>query len=130
MISRRHVLAAGGLFVALTVAPAFAAQRANFTQAAFEAAQKAGKSILVEVHAPLCPTCKAQTPVLAKYESEPRFAELAVFHVDFDTQKDALRTFNAQMQSTLIVFKGLKETGRSVGATDPLSIEELLEKAL
>ena len=63
-------------------------------------------------------------------EAEPRFADLAVFHVDFDTQKDALRKFNAQKQSTLIVFKGVNETGRSVGATDPLSIEELLEKSL
>jgi len=130
MISRRYVLAIGPVVAALALAPAFAAQRADYTPAAFAAAQKAGKPILVEVHATWCPTCKAQTPILSKLESEPRFAGLAVFHVDFDKQKDALRKFNAQMQSTLIVFKGETETGRSVGATDPLSIEELLEKTL
>lgn len=130
MISRRQVLAAAGFVAAFALTPALAAQRANYSPAVFDAAQKAGASILVEVHATWCPTCKAQTPILSKLESEPRFAGLAVFHVDFDTQKDALKRFGAQMQSTLIVFKGAQEKGRSVGATDPLSIEELLEKSL
>jgi thioredoxin 1 len=53
-----------------------------------------------------------------------------VIHVDFDAQKDAVRKFGAQMQSTLIVFKGGKETGRSVGDTNPDSIAALLDKAV
>lgn len=130
MISRRHILAAGAFAAALAVTPAMAGQRAGYTPAAFAAAQKAGKPILVEVHAPWCPTCKAQGPILSKLEADPRFAGLTIFQVDFDSQKDALKALNAQKQSTLIVFKGAKETGRSVGATDPASIEELLEKTL
>ena len=55
---------------------------------------------------------------------------MVVFKVDFDSQKDALRALNAQRQSTLIVFKGEKETGRSVGDTNPGSIEALLDSAL
>jgi len=130
MVSRRHFLAASAFSAAFAFAPAIAGTRVDYTPAAFEAAQKAGKPILVEVHATWCPTCKAQTPILSQLEADPRFAKLAVFHVDFDSQKDALRKFGAQKQSTLIVFKGATETGRSVGATDPLSIEELLEKTL
>ena len=130
MISRRQMIAAASFAVALVAAPAFAGMRTNYTAAGLEAAQKAGKSILVEVHAPWCPTCKSQAPILAKLEAEPRFANLAIFRVDFDTQKDALRALNVQKQSTLIVFKGTTEKGRSTGATDPLSIEELLEKSL
>lgn len=130
MISRRHFLAVGAVATAFALTPAFAGMRADYTPAAFAVAQKAGKSILVEVHAPWCPTCKAQTPILSKLEAEARFADLAVFHVDFDSQKDVLKTLNVQKQSTLIVFKGGKETGRSTGATDPRSIEELLEKSL
>ena len=130
MISRRQIFAAGALAAIFVVAPAFAGMRADYTPAGLDAAQKAGKSILVEVHAPWCPVCKAQTPILSKLEADPRFANLAVFHVDFDSQKDALKALGVQKQSTLIVFKGAKETGRSVGATDPLSLEELLEKSL
>ena len=34
------------------------------------------------------------------------------------------------MQSTLITFKGEKETGRSVGETKPEAIASLLDKAI
>ena len=53
-----------------------------------------------------------------------------MFHIDFDSQKGAVRSLKATMQSTLIVFKGSEETGRSVGDADPESIAALLEKAL
>jgi hypothetical protein len=50
--------------------------------------------------------------------------------VDFDSQKDAVKYFGARMQSTLIAFKGEKETGRSVGDTNRSSIAALLSKTL
>jgi thioredoxin 1 len=69
-------------------------------------------------------------PILSKLEAEPRYAGLKVFHVDFDSQKEAVRRFGARMQSTLIVFKGEAEAGRSVGDTDVDSIAALLSKTL
>lgn len=41
-----------------------------------------------------------------------------------------MRRFNVQKQSTLIVFKGNQETGRSTGDTNATSIQALLGKAL
>ncbi len=38
--------------------------------------------------------------------------------------------FGVQKQSTLIVFKGATEVGRSIGDTDKASIEALLAKGL
>ena len=131
MLNRRHLLGVIVLSTALSLGPtAFAAERQPFDQAAFEAAQAAGKPILVEISAPWCPICKAQAPTLARLKSEPRFKELVSFNIDFDTQKDLLRQFNVQKQSTLIVFKGKQETGRSTGVTDPGAIETLLEKSI
>lgn len=130
MISRRATLAAIALSATLAGSLAQAAERAAYTQVAFDAAQKAGKPIFVEVHAPWCPTCAAQKPILSKLESDPRYAGLKIFRVDFDTQKDALKRFNAQKQSTLISFKGAAETGRSVGDTNEASIAALLAKTL
>ena len=109
---------------------AMAAEKSSFTEAAFEAAQKAGKPILIDIAAPWCPTCKAQAPILNELAAEPKFKDLEVFTVDFDNQKSALRTFKAQTQSTLIVFKGAAEVGRSVGDTSKASIEALLAKSL
>jgi thioredoxin 1 len=101
-----------------------------FDQKAFEAAQVAGKPILVEVTASWCPTCKAQAPTLSRVRNDPRFKELVSFDIDFDSQKDLLRKFNVQKQSTLIAFKGKEEAGRSTGETDPGSIEALLGRAI
>jgi thioredoxin len=131
MLNRRHLLGIIVLSTALSLGPiAAAAEGRPFDQAAFEAAQAAGKPILVEVSAPWCPICKAQAPTLARLRSDPRFKELVSFNIDFDTQKDLLRTFNVQKQSTLIVFKGKQETGRSTGVTDPGAIETLLGKSI
>lgn len=131
MLSRRTVIAACLGASALLAAPAvFAAERADYSAAAFDAAQKAGRPILVEIHATWCPTCKAQAPILSQLESEPKYADLLVVHVDFDAQKDAVRRFGARMQSTLIAFKDGVEAARSVGDTDPDSIAALLAKTL
>ena len=129
MLSRRCVLFAVAAGTAL-VAPAYATETKAFDPASFDAAQKAGKPIFVAIHAPWCPTCRAQKPILSDLMVEPKFKDLIYFVVDFDTQKDAVKFFGAQMQSTLIAFKGSTETGRSVGDTDRSSITALLNKTL
>ena len=130
MLSRRSLLPAVLIAGLVASAPLYAAEKVNYTDAAFDAAQKAGKSILVEIHATWCPTCKAQAPILADIEQGAKFKDLIVFHVDFDDQKDTVKRFGARMQSTLITFKDGKETGRSVGDTDPKSLAELVAKAI
>jgi thiol-disulfide isomerase/thioredoxin len=101
-----------------------------FTAEAFKAAQASGSPILIEIHADWCPTCKAQKPILDKLTAEPRFKDMKVFRVDFDSMKPVVKGFKAQMQSTLIVFKGAAEQGRSVGDTKQASIAALLDKSL
>ena len=130
MISRRRLLASAAVAGALLAAPAFAAETVSYTPQAFDAAQRDGKSILVEIHAPWCPTCRAQAPILADLEKGAKFRNPLVLHVDFDSQKGAVRRFGAHMQSTLITFKDGKETGRSVGDTNRASIANLLDKAI
>ena len=131
MLTRRFILASGVFAAVFVAAPAaYAGERIDFSPAAFDAAQKAGRSILVEIHAPWCPTCRAQKPILSEIESKPKFKNLLVVHVDFDSQKDALQRFGARVQSTLITFKGGAETGRSAGDTNPASIAALLDKAV
>jgi thioredoxin 1 len=131
MISRRMLLADMTIMAAtFWAAITFAADRITFDQRAFEAAQAAGKSILVDVSAPWCPTCRAQKPIIEKLSLLPAYKDLQIFDVDFDTQKAVLHSLKVQQQSTLIVFKGSKETDRSVGSTDPNAIGDLLKKAI
>lgn len=100
--------------------------REKFDASRFEDAQAAGKAILIDVSAEWCPTCKKQRPIVDAVEKER--SGLVVYEVDFDTAKDALVRFRAQSQSTLIVFKGAKEVGRSTGDTDPARIRALVAK--
>lgn len=100
-----------------------------FTPQAFAAAQAAGKPILVEIDASWCPTCAKQRPIVGQLLQTPEFRSLVAYRVDFDSQKNIVRQMGARMQSTLVVFHGKTEEGRSVGDTNMASIRALLEKA-
>jgi thioredoxin-like negative regulator of GroEL len=135
MILTRRVFNGAILATALATAglqwPAWASSNPiPFSAEAFKAAQASGSPILVEIHADWCPTCKAQIPILDKLTADPKFRDLVVFRVDFDSMKPVVKQFGAQMQSTLIVFKGSAEQGRSVGDTKQASIAALLDKSL
>ena len=133
ILSRRAfngTIAASALAVVGLSSSAWANPTVPFSAEAFKAAQAAGSPILVEIHADWCPTCKAQSPILDRLTAEPKFKDLKIFRVDFDAMKPVVREFGAQMQSTLIVFKGATEQGRSVGDTKEASIAALLDKSL
>jgi thiol-disulfide isomerase/thioredoxin len=115
------------LIAAIIAMPSLAIAGQPFDAKAFQASQAAGKSILVDVSASWCPTCRQQRPIVEEIEKE--HPDLVVYDVDFDTAKDALRQFRVQHQSTLIVFKGAKEVARSTGETDPAPLHTLVAKA-
>lgn len=138
-IDRRQALTLLGAATLILAMPAIVSSSAfadegaapqPYTEAAFAAAQKAGKPILVDTFATWCQICARQAPIIEKLRVEPKFKELVIFKVDFDKQKDVMRKFHASVQSTLIVFRGVKEVGRSTGETQPEWIEDLMEKSL
>ncbi|HWT08712.1 MAG TPA: thioredoxin family protein [Roseomonas sp.] len=127
---RRHFLTAAPAVIVAAPRRAAAADRTPFTEAAFATAQAAGRSILIEVTAPWCPTCRAQKPHVDAVAADPRMRDAILFTVDFDSQKDALRLLNVRSQSTLIAFRGREERGRATGITDGATIRELLFRAV
>lgn len=131
MFDRRNVFAALMLVGGLSLAgPASAFDTKPYDAKAFAAAQAAGKPILLDVTATWCPTCKAQKVVLGEMARKPKFKDVVVYEVDFDSRKDVLRELNVQKQSTLISYKGAKEVGRSTGDTNADGIEDQLNKSL
>jgi len=101
-----------------------------YDQSRFDALLQEGKPVLVFVHADWCPICKAQDPLLTEVLQMPEMKPLTLLQVDFDKQKNALKNLKATMQSTLIVYKGGKEVGRSTGETRKEPIVALLRQAL
>jgi thioredoxin-like negative regulator of GroEL len=122
--AKRLLLLAAALFLL----PLIAAAAQPYDGKVFADAQANGKSILVEVTAPWCPTCAKQKPIIEGIETEK--PELTVLNVDFDSAKDVLKQFGVEHQSTLIVFRGVREVGRSTGQTDAQAIRDLIGKAL
>lgn len=127
---RRMLLMAGALAGIAQIKSAGAAEVAPYTQQAFAAAQADGKPIVVHIQASWCPICAKQRPILGQLEQEPAYKSLVVLNVDFDTQKDIVRAMGANKQSTLIVFHGKDERGRSVGDSDAATIQSLVAKSL
>lgn len=130
MFTRRAMLQAAALALVATTGPGWADSQPAFDADSFAAAQNAGKPILLAVHASWCPTCKAQAPILSDLRADPKFKDLVFFVIDFDSQEALLKRFDVRMQSTLIVFKGAGERGRSVGDTNRESMYALVERAL
>ena len=121
-----HLAIASGIVALVGFGSANAAERKVFDATSFAAAEASGARILVDISATWCPTCKAQKSIIDSLADLPANKDLVIFAVDFDSQKSVVRDFGAQMQSTLIAFKGSAETGRSVGDTDPDSIAALV----
>jgi thiol-disulfide isomerase/thioredoxin len=130
MLGRSLLLAIVASLALLGALPASAAEWKTFDAAAFAQAQKEGKPILVDIFAVWCPVCRAQNPILTQLTKQPKFDNMVVFKVDYDEQKADVRALKATSQSTLIVYDGETEKGRSVGDTNQASIAALLDKAL
>ena len=125
---RNTILGAILGFMALLGLSLSAQAAQTFNAVAFQDSQKAGRTVLLHITAPWCPTCRAQHPIIANIEKAR--PNLVVYNIDFDTSKDTLRQLRVQSQSTLIVFKGTQEAGRSTGDTKQSGIEALVAKGL
>lgn len=90
----------------------------SYSETSFARAQNAGHTILVDVHATWCGTCKAQQPILNELRADSRLKDVVFIKVDFDSDKAFLRANRIPRQSTILVFKGKKETARSIAETN------------
>ena len=118
---------------AAVVASATAAQAAEvrpFERAAFVAAQAAGRPILVEVRAWWCPVCSSQGATIRDTITDPAYANLIVFQLNFDKQKRELPSFAVRKQGTLIAYRGMAQVGRLDFVTDKPRIRALIAQTL
>ncbi len=101
-----------------------------FSQTRLDALNRSGQPVLVAIHADWCSTCKTQERILQELLPQTEFKRITMLRMDFDQQKEAVRTFGVQYQSTLIVFKDGREVGRSTADQSTAHIAELLRLSL
>ncbi|MDJ0978740.1 MAG: thioredoxin domain-containing protein [Erythrobacter sp.] len=102
----------------------------RYDAADFMMAQKKGKTIVVDVYADWCPTCRAQAPILDELRTEEQSSKVLFVKVDFDEEKDFLRQHRIPRQSTVLVFKGMDEAARSIAQTDRAALRSVVLGAL
>jgi thiol:disulfide interchange protein len=122
---RAVALAAATLF-AVACGPAHALPSEPYSAERLAALQAEGKTVLVDVHAPWCPTCRRQGEILTTALAEPQFKHVAALTLDWDDQRDEARAHGAPRQSTLLLFKGGTKLGMQVAETDPAKIRAFL----
>jgi thioredoxin 1 len=92
--------------------------------------EKNSKSAVITVHADWCPTCKSQDKILINFMKDPVYKNVTFYQLDFDTQKDLLKTLKVSAQSTIIVFKSGKEVARTTGDTKEEALSRLTKQAI
>ena len=116
------------LFSFVASASAYALDILPYTPAALRQAQQSDSAYALHFHADWCPVCRAQSKVLNTLKADPKL-KLTVFVVDYDTEKALRKPYGVHTQSTLIAFKGKRETERLAGETNPDRIRSVLESA-
>lgn len=118
------------IFLLAFSASVFALDKEAFTHERFEALQKSGDVVLIDIHAQWCSTCAKQTEQLTKYQAENPDKAFHILQVDFDDQKDVVRHFRAPRQSTLLIYKGEEQFWYSVAETRYDEIAAALDNAI
>ncbi len=120
------------LLSVLTIAVnfAYALEKEKFTQERFEALQKAGEVVLIDVFANWCSTCKKQQAAIESYRKNNPDNAFYILEVDFDAQKEYVKQFRAPRQSTLLLYKGDEQFWFSVAEARPDVIAAELDKAI
>ncbi len=110
--------------------PVAAAQVRPFNEKILAEAQAQGRSILIDIYADWCSVCKVQHKHITELARDPAFKNLVILRLNYDRQRAERRKLKVPMQSTLIAFKGRKETGRVVAVSDRGAIRSLLRSTL
>ncbi len=118
-----------GLALGLAAHTASALDIQPYTPQALAAAQKAGKPVALHFHADWCPTCRAQEKVFNSLKPDTSL-DLPLLVVDYDKERALKQSLKVRTQSTLIVYRGEKETARLAGDTDEARLRAALKSAL
>jgi thioredoxin 1 len=123
-------------FLALVIftlagAAVYAASRVKlYDKVGFTETLGAADAIVVHVHADWCPVCRKQQPIIQSLAADPAMAKVRFIQVNFDKDRDFLKTYKVSSQSTILVFRGGKEVARLTGVTDAAEIKQKLEAAV
>ena len=117
------------LFFVLFSFQSFAIEKkTTFTLEAFDEAQKAGKTIVINSWNKFCGTCARQTKILN--EAQKDFPDVIFLSYEQTKHKDIAKLLNVDYWATIIVYKNSKEVAKEIGVTSKSDIYSLIKKEI
>ena len=103
-------------------------KKTTFTLEAFNNAQQAGKTIVINSWNKFCGTCLMQTKVLN--EAQKDFPEVVFLSYEQTKHKDIANLLNVEYWATIIIFKNGKEIAKEIGITNKTDIYSLIKQKI
>lgn len=83
------------------------------------------KPVLIDFWATWCPTCRMLAPIIEEIANE--HSEIKVGKVNVDEESELAEQFDVENIPTVVLIKGGKIVGKSVGYRPKSDIEEMLK---
>ena len=103
-------------------------KKTTFTVKAFNEAQKAGKTIVINSWNKSCGTCAMQPKIL--HEAQKDFPEILFLSYEQTKHKDIAKLLNVDFWATIIVYKNSKEVAKEIGVLSKSDIYSLIKKEI
>ena len=117
------------LFFVLFSFQSFAIEKkTTFTVEAFNEAQKAGKTIVINSWNKSCGTCARQTKILN--EAQKDFPDVLFLSYEQTKHKDIAKLLKVDFWATIIIYKNSKEVAKEIGVTSKSDIYSLIKKEI
>jgi len=116
------------LLLALNASLALALDVQPYSAKTLAELQQAGKPVALHFHADWCPTCRAQEKVFNGWKGDA-VVPGTLLVANYDNERELKKQYGVRSQSTVIVFKGSKETARLGGETDAAKLRAALQTA-
>lgn len=116
------------LLLALNTSLAIALDVQPYSAKAFAELQQAGQPVALHFHADWCPTCRAQEKLFNGWKGDAAVPGTLLV-ANYDSERELKKQYGVRSQSTVIVFKGDKETARLGGETDTAKLRAALQTA-
>lgn len=127
MKNRRLFLAVLGV-AALVASGAGAFEIKPYQKDEAQKAIASGKPVVIEVYASWCPICQSQATAIDALKDKPAYRDITFFRVDFDAQKDVVKTLGSP-RATIIVYRNGKEVGRESWGSTQEEVMKIMMKA-
>ena len=116
------------IFVLFTFESFAIEKKTNFTVEAFNEAQKAGKTIVINSWNKFCGSCLMQTKILN--EAQKDFPEVVFLSYEQTKHQDIANLLNVEYWATIIIFKNGKEIAKEIGITNKTDIYSLIKQKI